>query len=504
MKSVLVRLDELFIRIEKDYNQQQYEKIHEPISIKMYEDWQTSVKEYENFLHFQMLIDCLIRMKPMPNEKNQLVDFCKEYYKNNYTELKIINEFENAYSSKDALRWYTRPSFLSRLLNRAFRDQNVDLLLLFRFFIHDVIRELGKDMPSSSLRAYRGQLMSKEEFHVLECSAGKYLSVNSFLPANIDPKRTRSFLLTHNASDNVVKAFFEIEANPRLCSIRPFNNIQSRSFFPRGNEILFTVGSIFQIRKIEYPDDQICNIRMKLWSIDDQDLVPLFKHIKQELGTEKTTLMQYGNILRRMDKLTDAEKYYRRYLNNLPDNHPELADCYHELGKTAELKKNFNLSLKWYISALDICLSTTDTNERHIATLYSEIGSAYSKTKDYENAIESYENALKIWGKLGDDQQPCVAKCFSRLGFVYQMQKKYQEALSYFQQSYKILKGLYKNQPETAAALKNIAQIHELLGQFKEALAAYDDALKIYRQSLPSTQIYVNEIEKRKRRISSK
>ena len=73
-----------------------------------------------------------------------------------------------------ALWWYTRESFIYRILNKALRIQNIDLLFLFRFYIRDIEQQLHKNRYQSSVRVYRGQLMSHEELEFIK----KFIKIN--------------------------------------------------------------------------------------------------------------------------------------------------------------------------------------------------------------------------------------------------------------------------------------------------------------------------------------
>ena len=77
-------------------------------------------------------------MKSTANDKNELISLCKQHYQGNSDESKIVKEFEREYSSDRTLWWYTRHSFLYRMLNKALRMQNIHLLFLFRFIIRDI------------------------------------------------------------------------------------------------------------------------------------------------------------------------------------------------------------------------------------------------------------------------------------------------------------------------------------------------------------------------------
>ncbi|CAF1685930.1 unnamed protein product, partial [Didymodactylos carnosus] len=77
--------------------------------------------------------------------KNDMLDEARLFYKENDYELKIISEFDENYISNDAIRWYTRESFLYRLLNKALRTENIDIIFKFRFFIVDLYNQLKQE-----------------------------------------------------------------------------------------------------------------------------------------------------------------------------------------------------------------------------------------------------------------------------------------------------------------------------------------------------------------------
>jgi hypothetical protein len=59
-------------------------------------------------------------------------------------QLANINDFDNNYTFDNVLKWYTKDSFVFRLVNRAFRTQNIHLILCkFQYFIillHDKLK----------------------------------------------------------------------------------------------------------------------------------------------------------------------------------------------------------------------------------------------------------------------------------------------------------------------------------------------------------------------------
>ena len=233
-------------------------KVDEPLSINIFnttnEKEQSTNEINGQFVYSQLLIDCLLRMPSTSTDKDELIDLCKKQYKDNATELAIIVEFERDYSSNRALWWYTRESFLYRLLNKALRVHNIDLLFLFRFFIRDLRRQLEQLQCQTAIHVYRGQVMSNDEFQSLKNSIGQFITMNSFLSTSLDRRLALSFLTSSTASDDLQRVLFEIEIDPTLPSIKPCANITSHSFFTDEQEVLIMLGSIFRLKSINHHD----------------------------------------------------------------------------------------------------------------------------------------------------------------------------------------------------------------------------------------------------------
>jgi hypothetical protein len=111
--------------------------------------------------------------------KHDFLTVCREHYNGNNRQLKLIDDFDKNDIPSDAVRWYTSDTFLYRLLNKAFRSENIDILFQFRFFICDLYSQLTKahnelidfymdecsgDIESTQWDVRRGQKMSTNEF----------------------------------------------------------------------------------------------------------------------------------------------------------------------------------------------------------------------------------------------------------------------------------------------------------------------------------------------------
>ena len=195
------------------------------------------------------------------------------------------------------------PIILYRLLNKALRIQNIDILYLFRFLIRDIGKQLEENKCQSLVHVYRGQIMSNDEIQLLKESVGKMISMNSFLSTSLNRQRAKSFLSTTDCSNDLKQVFFEITADPQLQNIKPFCNITEFSYFPDEEEILFMVGSIFKLTKVFLDEDGIWIIQMNLCSANDHHLQSLFQHMKKQIGEGETNLLTFGTRIERDGKV---------------------------------------------------------------------------------------------------------------------------------------------------------------------------------------------------------
>jgi tetratricopeptide (TPR) repeat protein len=445
------------------------------------------------------------------------------------------------------LWWYTRHSFLYRLLNKAFRMENIHLLLLLRFFIYDMRLQLIKTKRLSSIRVYRAQLMSKEKLEILKKFVGKFISINSFLSTSPNREQTRSCLTSSALSNGTELVFFEIDPNLQLDANKIFSNITSYSYFPNREEILFMFGSTFRLVHIDRDIDDIWNIQLILCSNKDQPLQAFIQHKKNELDIVETDLLSFGFVSEDMGKLDDAENYYHRVLNQLSKDHEDITRCYHALGEVTQKKGDYDSSLKWYNKSLEIDMRTLKMNDPQIATSHNSIAVVYSKKGDYIHALDSYAKASEIWKKAFGEDHPDVAMCFNNMGIIYQEEKKYSEALEYYHKAWNIRqrylpvehpslgqshvcignvryhlnhydlalehynvaleifkKSLFPHHPDIAMVFRNIGFVYQEKGDLQQALTYIEKAATIYRHSLSETHPDVIQIEQINRRILAK
>jgi tetratricopeptide (TPR) repeat protein len=470
--------------------------------------------------------------------KNQLISLCKDKYKNNDIELRIIQEFEHTYSSTRSLSWFTRNCFLNRILNKAFQIENISLLLDCLFFIRDIQQQIEINKSSSIHQVYHCRLISKEELGILYKSIGQFISMNTFLSASPDRQQAISIFQDYETSENIFKILFEIDINPQFHDIKSFADITSFSYSSNIKEILFMIGSIFRIENFSQDKNGIIIISMTKHS------QPILDHFKNEDINHKKTLLSLGHMLWKLNRFDDAEKCYYHLIQNLPDTHPNISKCYHALGNIASDRNDYDTSLECHEKALNIKKNTLSEFDSSFAYSYNSLGAVYHQIGDYKHALELYKQALDIWKKEYDENHLYIAMCYNNMGLVYERIEKSSEALDCYQKvliiRQKILPNdhielgdIYQNLGITYQSLRqfdlalkyfnqsliifkkshhpNIPMILNYLGiiyedqsQLQDALSNYQQALTIYRQSLSSTHYDIIETEKNIQRLMAK
>jgi hypothetical protein len=123
-------------------------------------------RESAEFLWFQLFTHVILRLPRNKQAKQQMLDVCRHYYRGNPKEQKLIDDFEQNYRPDEAIQWYSKQSFVYKLINKALRSEDIDQLHTFRFFIGDLseslIREHRKMVQSGeeTLTVYRGAKLS--------------------------------------------------------------------------------------------------------------------------------------------------------------------------------------------------------------------------------------------------------------------------------------------------------------------------------------------------------
>ena len=309
-----------------------------------------------DLLHFQMLIDSFIQdlfpdqiidnYSTFTKSKEEFIGACKEMYKNSPASLAKIEEFERTYTSEKAIDWYTQDSFIYTLLNRALRANDVNWILIFRFLIIDLYKQLHElccepiteEDPfalSPTYHVYRGQLITKNELDTIRKGIGNVISMKSFLSTSLDREQALFYLGGEDdpSSSSLRRVLIEIDLGPINCSMdftKPFANITEYSFFgDTEKEVLFMIGSYFRVVEVRRGESGIWSIFLKaintissslgIYSRLD-DMETLYSHMgRDSIYSMIADSQDVGLILLQSGEFDVAQIYYERVLQRVKD-----------------------------------------------------------------------------------------------------------------------------------------------------------------------------------------
>ncbi|CAF4703007.1 unnamed protein product, partial [Rotaria socialis] len=201
-------------------------------------------QESVTFMWYHIMIDILLRLEHNEDAKREMMDTCRKAYSSSTVCSSKVLEFEQTYKSKDAAAWYTKDTFVYRIVNWALRTQDPDTIYKFRYYICDLHTHLVNTHPKfistlgpeqQTLNLYRGQSMTIEEFN--RCSAQALISMNTFLSTSEDSVVALRYA-GDGTTDSVQSVFFELEIDPKL-DTKPYAYLQENVIQESEREVLF-------------------------------------------------------------------------------------------------------------------------------------------------------------------------------------------------------------------------------------------------------------------------
>ncbi|CAF1440001.1 unnamed protein product [Adineta steineri] len=444
------------------------------------------------FMYTQLFKEILLDMEYGDNAIKDLVILCRELYPDNKGELKIINEFERDYDPEKAIWWYTRECFTYKMLNRALRIMDADIIITMGFFLRDVhqqIQQLHQQQVSTydgkSFKVYRGQGLMKSDFEKLQKAEGGLMSFNNFLSTSINEKVSISFAQDASTKPDMVGIFFIMSIDPCL-KAAPFASIQEVSYFKGEEEILFSMHTVFRVNTIKQigNKNQVYQVELELTSDDDQQLRLLTDRIRKETGG--SGWQRIGILLIKTGQFNKAEELYNVLLEQT-SNESEKAIYYNQLGYIKNDQGDYEKAIWYHKQGLEIRKQTLPSYHRDLATSYSNIGSVYHKMGEYLEAISFYEKDLEICQKTLPADHPDLAASYSNIGSAYHSMGDYSKALPFYEKSLEIQqKTLPSNHPDLATSYNNIGSVYDSMKKYSKALSFYEKGREIRERTLPS------------------
>lgn len=496
-------------------------------------------QENKQFIYLQVMKSILIEIQYEKKFRRELMDYARPFYAKHGQQSSIINTLDENYSIHSPIWWYTRKCFIYRMLRKAFRDQDFELIYKLAFFIRDLHRDIKKAYMQTHnhqyhpISVYRAASMSIKEYENFEKNREGLLSFDDFLITTLERTIALKFATKLRGDPNSVAIIYKIDIDPAKSSI-PFIALNNLSYLSSANgEILLSMNTIFRIDQIERVVDRLYEITLSPASKKDEQIQNLVQCM-QEITHGLTGWFKLSKILMEVNEYNQAESIHKYMYDQTNDNQrEERAFLLHELGYINDMKNNLPTSIAYYQQSIEMYLRYLQPNHPTLYSTYSNLGSVLERHGDLQAAINTYQNALKLapsddpenlitqyrniasallkQQKFTEAQQtydaalqillkdfpsahPLIASTYSSLGRLFYIKKDYSKALGYFQQTHEIEdKFLLANHPAFVTTYFNIATTHEALNDYKRALKYAEKAVEKGRRACGDDHIEVKE-----------
>ncbi|CAF0955716.1 unnamed protein product [Adineta steineri] len=347
-----------------------------------------------NFLWNFTLINYLINypQADMDRLKTDMINQCQLEYENSSIQISHINDFAKNCTDKNVLNWYTKNVFAYRVVNRAFRSRNIDLIYKYQYFIillYKKLKELSLEQQQRNYKkVYRGQLIMENELNIIKSNVGHFISINTIMSTTRNEQVARQFIL-----DAKLGVIIEIDiTNASNDTLYPFADISKHSSMEDEEETLFFSGAIFHIDSVKQENDSVWIIKLTLKngeSIDIEKFLVLYILIGNNyyhLFNYDKALDYYNTVIELLNdsnKLIGSNRLIEQ-ANEFDQGFPQLSHLYNE--RFVNYARN----------RADIHLNLSPPQQAD--RLYS-IGVYLIKTNDYNQALEKLLQAKELFEK---------------------------------------------------------------------------------------------------------
>jgi tetratricopeptide (TPR) repeat protein len=485
-------------------------------------------KQSIEFLWFQLFKQVIPQSR---HNQQEMINVCRYYYRDNPKQLKLIDQFENEYRSEEAIQWYTKQSFVYKLVNKALINIDIDQLRIFYFFINDLsqnlIREHDKILSSEEKNfiAYRGVQLDTKDFNKLKQNQGKLISMNGYFLTTRLHSAACTFALKSTKRTNLISVLFQIECNlNELDQNIIFGDVSQFSEYSNEQQVLFDLNVVFRVESIE-EDGSVQIIRMTP-SSDGEMITKNYIEIIHQATEQKSIAFLLGILLCDIGKFHESQKYFEELLNDPKD--ADVAWIEFNIGTSLQCQNKLKEAREYYDRAYDRMIYEEPIRIKGSVYVLNNIGVILRHEGKSDVAHDYYQRALKISEKYYPPNDAIIAAClrnmarnldwqgkfnlaleyFQRLlkfqedyyplehghivrslndiGHVLYHQKKYDLSIEYQQRALKMLQKLYPfGHVSIGASLYTIGFYYEKVNKLEVALYYYQQALIVYEKFVP-------------------
>ncbi|CAF1294873.1 unnamed protein product [Didymodactylos carnosus] len=458
-------------------------------------------------------------MPPDNRGKRQMIQKYQEYYRGNRKEVATIQEHSDTYRRADAIRWYTRQSFVYKLINKALRTEDIEQLHIFRFFITDLCSSLAqeykkmREREKGVLPVYRGVKLSNEEVEKLKENEGKLISMNGFLSTSRLSSVALNFASKSMKRRDAVVVLFETEydfnglnGDDIVCA-----DVAKFSDYPEEQEVLFDLGATFKIQSVIREKLDLSRVNLRVTS-EEADIAREYIKLNRKELEERSAAAMFGSLLCDMGQYDQSIKQFE----NIFQNHQgeNISHIEFNLGRAHDFRGEYDKALQLSEHNYATMMMSKPVPEKASARVLSNIGNmeekclpsdhpdtasslnniglVYDNKGEYDRALDYYLKCLKIQEECLPCHHPHTETSLNNIGLVYGRKGEYDHSLDYYSKRLKMReKCLPSDHPHIATSLGSIGNIYDRKGEYDRALRCDTKCIKNQEKCLPSDHPHI-------------
>ena len=422
------------------------------------------------FAYCQLLKETMLDDDEESDLKKDMLAFCSTHYADNAAVLREIDEFVSSPAEKDTMAWYTRVCFVTKILSRAFRTQEIDLLFKMRHFIqclHTQVRALALAQP---ITCYAVLDVNDETTAKLRDSVGGLMLFRSFLPATMERPKV----------DTRRSVVFALRLEPGRAA-----NIEKLRSSDYPFNVLINLDTVFRVVSIDKDGDGVQTVELQSVSPDDAHFQRLTESLRKETEAN-VVILRSTRLLIKTDHYWEADYlvesiYQDRSFENDATLLNSLAAAHHLLGNVNEGNRDFEGARRQLFKSIRAFRLFAPPTDAVLSASYNNSGSMFYQEDLNEQALKFHQMALQCQLKASSLDIDAVAIYASNIGAVYIDMEKYGEAMKHLKRAVIIREKMPKkdNPTHMIALLQKLSGCLWKMGEVKEALKCYKDTLEL-------------------------
>ncbi|CAF1480183.1 unnamed protein product [Adineta ricciae] len=457
-------------------------------------------RESGSFIFLQLIKQVIKRMAmnngSADDSKQEMVDKCRLYYRGNEKELENIKEFDKHYTPNQAIKWYTRDSFVYKLINKALRTEDIDSLYTYRFYIVDICECLTENCQilrdvASDVTVYRGMKMRRAEIERLQESIGHHIAVNGFFSTSRDRSVAEMYAginaaqpvssVAEDTESVVFVIYADLEVHPDLI----LADVCCLSSFRDEGEVLFDLGTVFKILSFTYDIDKNYRICHMEASDEGRTIAQGYLDFKQkELHSSSDIEIVFGDLLHVMGEWLKSRAYFENLATrriNDPQIHLGIARTYESLNQSDQ-------ALQHLSQAYDLAMQDNPERLSLAAKICHYICRVHSFCNNFNDAPLFNRKALELYRQAGEhDNREGIALALIAAGNIHFLKCEHDISLEHYQRALEIYMELYPfDHPDKGVALSSLSLSYYLRGEYECALKHMLECVAVHERLLPT------------------